>query len=327
MRLEALSAGAIFLSLNVYVITGGADFGGGVWDLLALGPRAGRQREVIARAIAPIWEANHVWLIAAIVLFFTAFPAAFATVTITLNIPLSLMLIGIVLRGSAFIFRSLTRERNQAYQRWSLVFAVSSMATPIMLGITIGAIASGRIKSADAPDLLRPWLAPFPLAVGLLALALFAFLAAVYLAMETQEPDLRGDFRKRAGLALGASAILAAACFWLARSGAPLLFQNMRHARWTTPLIAFTAALAAGSATALRKELCWLARLFSAATVSGVLWGWALAQYPYLVVPDFSLANTAAPASVLRPVLGVLVVGTALVTPAFVYLYAVFKRL
>ena len=327
MRLEVWAAVAIVLSLSVYALTGGADFGGGIWDLLAFGPRAGRQREVIARALAPIWEADHVWLIAAIVLFFTAFPTAFAAVTVSLNIPLSLMLIGIVLRGSAFIFRSLIGPRSRLYRRWSLVFAVSSAITPVMLGITIGAIMSGKIRSAGEPDFVRSWLAPFPLAIGLFFLTLVAFLAAVYLTLETDEPDLRGDFRRRAWLALGASAGLAGGCLYLAREGAPLIFENIRHARWAVPLLVLTTALGAGSAAALKKQLYWWARLFAAATVGGVLLVWALSQYPYLVVPDFSLANTAASTSVLRPMLAVFCIGLALVTPAFLYLYAIFKRL
>lgn len=327
MRLEDFIAGAIFLALNVYALTGGADFGGGVWDLMAFGPRAERQRDAITHAIAPIWEAHHVWLIVAIVLLFTAFPAAFAAIMVALNIPLSLMLVGIVLRGSAFIFRSLSAKHEQAYRRWSLVFAVSSTVTPVMLGVTIGAIMSGKIRPAAAPDFLHSWLAPFPLMVGFFALSLFAFLAAVYLTMEAKEPDLREDFRTRSWIALGVSAGLAAVCLWLARGGAPMISQNMRQTRWAGALIAVTAALAIGSAAALWKRRYGWARVLAAATVSGVLWGWALSQYPYVVVPDLVLTSAAAPASILRPVLATLVIGSALVTPAFLYMYAVFKRL
>ena len=247
--------------------------------------------------------------------------------TVSLHIPLSLTLIGIVLRGSAFIFRSLLGARSQAYRRWSLVFAASSAITPVMLGISIGAIMSGNIRVEGKLDFVRPWLALFPLAVGLFALALFAFLAAVYLTMETEEADLRGDFRRRAWLALGVSAGLGAACLCLARDGAAVIFERMRHARWTVPFILLTTALAASSILALGKRLYRSARLLAAAAVSGVLWGWALAQYPYLIVPDFTISNAAASAEVLRPVLGTLVIGAVLVAPAFAYLYAVYKRL
>jgi cytochrome d ubiquinol oxidase subunit II len=117
----------VFLLLGVavgaYVLTAGADFGGGVWDLLSRGPRATAQREAIARAIAPIWEVNHIWMIFVVVLLFTVFPDAFALVSVALHIPLVLVLVGIVLRGSAFVFRAYGMQPNEARERWGRVFA------------------------------------------------------------------------------------------------------------------------------------------------------------------------------------------------------------
>lgn len=315
----------MLLSLNAYVLTGGADFGGGVWDFLAFGPRAGRQRRLIAEVIAPIWEANHVWLIVVIVLFFTAFPTAFAAVAVALHIPLTAMLIGIVLRGSAFIFRSLTRTDDRAYQRWSRVFAVASAITPVMLGVIVGTVASGRVRLARPPDFFGPWLKPFPFAVGFFTLFLFAYLAAVYLTLEAPDPDLRGDFRRRAWLALALSAGAAVACLALAEAGAPPVFNSLRQAGWSKPLVALTSALAIGSAAALWKERYAWARVLAGATATGVLWGWALSQHPYVVVPDLTFAAAAAPASVLRPVLALLLVGAIIVAPAFACLYTVFN--
>src|SRR5437899_6266030 len=138
MTLADLVAGVIFLALNAYAVLGGADFGGGVWDLLALGPRRERQRELIAEAIGPVWEANHVWLILAIVLLFTCFPPAFARLGTLLHIPLSLVLIGIVLRGSAFTFWRYGADEAQHY--WGVVFAIASLITPLLLGAPPGAI-------------------------------------------------------------------------------------------------------------------------------------------------------------------------------------------
>src|SRR5439155_2863496 len=154
MTLPDLLAGTIFLALNAYAVLGGADFGGGVWDLLAFGPRKERQRELIAEAIGPVWEANHVWLILAIVLLFTCFPPAFARLGTLLHIPLSLVLIGIVLRGSAFTFwrygGSGGSHADLAQRRWGVVFAVASLITPLLLGTTAGAIASGGLPSASS---------------------------------------------------------------------------------------------------------------------------------------------------------------------------------
>src|SRR5690348_15560429 len=145
VTLADLLAGVIFLALNAYALLGGADFGGGVWDLLARGPRTERRRELIAEAIGPVWEANHVWLILALVLLFTCFPPAFARLGTRLHIPLSLVLIGIVLRGSAFTFwrygGGAHGDREQRH--WGVIFAVASLITPLLLGTTVGAIASG----------------------------------------------------------------------------------------------------------------------------------------------------------------------------------------
>src|SRR5262245_63905985 len=144
--LEALLlAGAVFIALNAYMLLAGADFGGGVWDLLASGPRRDRQRELIAHAISPVWEANHVWLILVVVLLFTCFPVVFSRVAVGLHIPLTLMLFGIVLGGSAFIFRSYDTHHDVAQRRWGRTFSIASLLTPFLLGVCVGAIASGRV--------------------------------------------------------------------------------------------------------------------------------------------------------------------------------------
>ena len=165
------------------------------------GPGATRQRELIAHAIGPIWEANHVWLILAIVLAFTCFPPVFARIMTVLHIPLSLMLVGIVLRGSAFTFRTYDDEHDAAQRRWGRIFSSASVLTPVLLGVCIGAVASGRVvaptQGGFAERFVEPWLTPFAFGVGLLTLALFAFLAAVFLTMETRDPELVEDFRRK----------------------------------------------------------------------------------------------------------------------------------
>src|ERR687886_2770697 len=201
-ELPDILAGVLALSLNAYVLLGGADFGGGVWDMLASGPRRNRQREVISHAISPIWEANHVWLILAIVLTFTCFPSVYARLGTVLHIPLTLMLVGIVLRGSAFTFRTYDSQHDAAQRRWGRIFSSASVITPILLGVSIGAVASGRIGremgGGFAARFVAPWLTLFGVSVGLLTLVLFAFLAAVYLTLESTDRELCEDFRKRA---------------------------------------------------------------------------------------------------------------------------------
>src|SRR5215212_266289 len=195
-QLAFLNGAILLLGVLLYALLGGADFGGGIWDLLAGGPRATEQRQVIAHAIGPIWEANHVWLIFVIVLVFTVFPPVFAALSIALYIPLSLALLGIVFRGAAFIFRTPARNVALGAGLWDRVFAIAS------------AVASGQIRLVSGmpvSDSWRTWLAPFPLVIGLLALATCAYLAAVYLTLETTG-ELQEDFRRRA---LGAGVFFA----------------------------------------------------------------------------------------------------------------------
>jgi len=332
MTLADVVAGIIFAALNVYALLGGADFGGGVWDLLATGPRKQRQRELIADAIGPVWEANHVWLILALVLLFTCFPTAFARLGTLLHIPLSLVLIGIVLRGSAFTFWRYGGHGDEEQRRWGVVFAVASLITPLLLGTTVGAIASGALGEAGSAKgegfvgtYVAPWLNPFALSVGLFALVAFAFLAAVYLTLEARERELQEDFRRRA---LGAGAALfvgAALALLLSLRYAPLVREGLIFAARAVPLHVLTAAAALTALGALWQRRWRLARLAAAAQVSLILWGWGLGQYPYVLPPDLTTAAAAAPDATLRLVLGGVMLGAVVLLPSLAYLFRVFK--
>jgi cytochrome bd ubiquinol oxidase subunit II len=333
-----LVAGCALLALTAYVLLGGADFGGGVWDLLAAGPRKRQQRALIAEAIGPIWEANHVWLIIVVVLLFTCFPAAFARLAVTLHIPLSLMLIGIVLRGSAFTFRSHygpghgeeSGPAARTSQHWGRVFAIASAGTPVLLGLCVGALASGALpvpgRAGFHATFVAPWLTPFGLGVGVLTLTLFAFLAAVYLTVEARDPALREDFRRRA---LGAAVAVCVAAFGtlgLALLGAPLMGRPLTTAPWATALHLATGAAAVTAIWALWRHRYRLARVAAAGQVCLILWGWALAQSPYLIPPDLTIRAAAAPRITLVLVLRALAVGALVVFPSLIYLLRVFKR-
>jgi cytochrome bd ubiquinol oxidase subunit II len=328
LPLETIIAGVMVGSLVLYALLGGADYGGGVWDLFAFGPRARAQRKLIAEAISPVWEANHVWLILVIVILFTAFPPAFAAIATALHIPITLLLIGIVLRGTAFTFRTYDVQRDDVQRRWSIVFSIASIITPILLGTTLGAIASGTIRvdnGAVTSGFFRSWLAPFPLAVGLFALALFAFLAAVYLTLEARERKLQEDFRMRAIMSGVAVGLLALTVFILAKTGAPTVRAGISRSWWALGLHLLTAIFATSAFVSLWTRRYRVARVCAAAQVTLILLGWAFAQFPHLVEPDLTISSAAAPQITLQLLLGALAAGAILLFPSYYYLLRIFK--
>jgi len=326
--LEHIIVILILLSLILYALMGGADFGGGMWDLLATGPRATRQREAIADAIGPIWEANHVWLILVIVLLFTAFPSGFAAMMTALNIPLTAMLIGIVLRGSAFVFRKYDSDSDAVQRRWSAVFGAASFFTPFFQGVIIGALATGRIRVVNGQvvtGFFAGWSTPFALGCGLFALGIFAFLAATYLTVETMhQPDLQNDFRLRAlwsGLML---APIAGAVFLTSKQGAPEMFDGLT--RWWAPLLlGWTSFFAIAALLALWLRRFAVARIAAAGQVALILAGWGLAQYPHLVTPDVTIDNAHAPEITLRLVVLAMGAGAFVLLPSLGFLFHLFK--
>jgi cytochrome d ubiquinol oxidase subunit II len=333
--LPEVVAAVMVIALNAYALTGGADFGGGVWDLLARGPGRAAQRTLIAEQIAPIWEANHVWLILVVVMLFTAFPAAFAALGIVLHIPLTLMLLGIVARGSSFVFRSYGAHDDASQRRWGRVFAVASIVTPVLLGTIVGAVVSGAAGAAaerlpkapagPAPSYasvyVAPWLAPFPLALGALALAMFAFLAAVYLA--AREPALRDAFRRRALWAEGAMFVTAFGALGVAGMTTPHVMTELM--RTDALVLQFAIAMSALAAIWAIAERRWrLARIAAAAQVSLILWGWVLVQAPYVLPPTMTIRDAAAPRVTLELLLGALAAGALILLPSLVYLFRTF---
>lgn len=328
MGLPEIIAGIMLIALTIYAVMAGADFGGGVWDLFASGPRAEKQRTLIHKAIGPIWEANHVWLILVIVLMFACFPPAFAAISIALHIPLSLMLIGIVLRGSAFAFRSYDDGSHERQKNWGRIFAAASFYTPIMLGVSLGAATGGNILIRDGTvvgGFFHHWLVPFPWAVGLFVLSVFSFLAAVYLCCEAPEPDLKEDFRIRALVAAIAVGITALTVIALARSGAPQLWQGLVDHWWAWVMQPVTAFFAVGTFYFLIQRRYERARTFAITQVVLIVLGWGAAEYPYLVRPEITVRSAAAPDHVLLLILIALLAGTVILIPSLVYLYRVFK--
>jgi cytochrome d ubiquinol oxidase subunit II len=315
-------------SLVLYVLLAGADYGAGFWDLLSSGPFKDEQKNLIANAIRPIWEANHVWLILILVLLFAGFPLAFGVIMTALCVPISLMLLGIVLRGSSFVFRAYSTLNSRTQRTYAYVFSASSSFTPIFAGIVLASLSNGRVVVAQDESLngyLFNWLNPFSISTGLFALALFAYLAAVYLAVEAPSAELRQTFRQRALAAGLASAVLVLVTFVLSgpyaqelRTG---LFENsLARIAEAGAAIFFLLGLAA-----LFRDRVRFARWMVAGFAVSIVVAWAAAQYPYLVRPNMTVFNSVLSANVVRDVLIALGAGVVVLFPSLALLLYVFK--
>jgi cytochrome d ubiquinol oxidase subunit II len=325
-------AEVLWLSLGggvvLYTLTGGPDLGAGVWNLLASGPRKARQREALHEAIAPIWEANHVWLIFIIVLMFSAFSRAFAVISIALHIPIALALVGIVFRGAAFAFHGYGIHTPRTRRRWDRVFSASSIITPVLLGNVAGALGTGDIRvsgSEVTSGFFAGWTTPFAWLVGGFTLSLFATLAAVYLAAEAEDPELEADFRRRALAAEVVAGVFAALCAWRASVDAPQLFDVLMNSPWTWFVQLSTAALALTTMALLVKRRARLARYTCALQATLVVVGWGLAMDGHFVLPDVSVMSAVSHAPALPVFAVTFALGAVLLVPAFWYLLRVFK--
>jgi cytochrome d ubiquinol oxidase subunit II len=312
----------------LYAVLGGADFGGGLWDLLAGGDRRGSApRALIDESITPVWEGNHVWLVFDLVIFWTAFPHAFAAVMTALALPLWLALAGIVLRGAGFAFRK--ELTTLSLQRAAgATFAFSSLMTPFFMGTVIGAIATGQVSANASHASLAAWTSPTSLLIGFLFVGACGYLAAVYL---TGEAARRGDqrmlayFTRRAqAAAIVAGALSLAALAELHGSDAALYARLTGRA---LPLV-IVAGLC-GLAVLVLLTAAWQAgvRVIAALGVAAVVWGWGVAQYPVLLPGTaVTLSNAGAPNSTLAAIVVLFVVAVVLVGPSFALLYSLQGR-
>ena len=329
MPLDLIAAAVLMVSLTVYLLTGGADFGAGFWELVARGERGKKERDLITKAIAPIWEANHVWLIVAIVLLSGAFPRVLAVLSTALHIPLLIMLVGISLRGAAFVFQHYGPDDPVFQRRWGVTFSASSAFTPLFLGITLGAAVSGSIRVSPQGDVktdfVREWLAPFPVAVGVLTVITCVFLSAVYLAAEARDAEIVEAFRRRALRSAVALGIAAFVVLWLSASHAPTIYRGLTAHALSWPFHLLTGGFAVGTLYALGKGKLHAARALAALQVLAIMAGLGMAQFPNLVTPDLTISNSAAPPEALRALLISTAVGLSLLAPSFTYLYWVFK--
>ncbi|WP_019819584.1 cytochrome d ubiquinol oxidase subunit II [Saccharomonospora saliphila] len=317
----------MWLALTCYVLLGGADFGAGLWDLIAGGAERGApQRDLIEESIGPVWEANHVWLIFVIVLCWTGFPLAFASVASTMYIPLTLAAVGIIARGAAFAFRKASTELEHR-RLFGAAFAGSSVLTPFFLGTVAGGIASGRVPAGIAGgDIVTSWWNPTSALAGGLAVVVSAYLAAVYLCADARRAGsarLVRQFRARAlvsGLVAGAMALGGIAVL---RLDAPALFGGLTST--ASPVVALSAVAGVASLVVLARGRYVLARICAASAVTMLLWAWAVAQYPVVLLPDTTIENASATPEVVRVSLIVTAVGAFVLIPSLVWMFRLFQ--
>jgi cytochrome d ubiquinol oxidase subunit II len=327
---ETIAVAAILIVvIAAYALFGGADFGGGVWDLVAGNPERGEEpRELIDESIAPVWEANHVWLIFILVLTWAGFPPAFGAVMTALFVPLSLSLLGIVLRGAGFAYRH-TAERLRMRQLTGATFAAASLITPFFMGTVVGAIVTGQVPANPTGNVLAAWTSPTAILTGFLFVAACAYISAVFLVLEARQrghPDLTRYFSLRAIAAGVVTGALAGGTFAELSTSAPYVYHRLTGiALWLVAI-----SIAAGIAVLAMLWLRWYHVLFLRATaaiaVVTVVFGWGLAQYPYLLPTSLTLAAGSAPTATLVALFVVTGLAVLLVVPGFAILYFLQQR-
>jgi cytochrome bd ubiquinol oxidase subunit II len=326
----AAAVGAILLAaITLYAILGGADFGGGLWDLLAGGDRRGRApRQLIDESITPVWEANHVWLVFALVIFWTGFPVAFAAVMNAVALPIWLAVGGIVLRGAGFAFRK--EARGVTLQRAAgAVFALSSLLTPFFMGTVIGAMAAGQIPADATRASLPAWTGATSLLIGFLFVGACGYLAAIYLIGEaTRRGDRRLEayFTRRAQAAGLVTGALSLATLAELHDSDPVLFRHLDGRALPLVIIAAVTGVAVVALlTAGRRPRG--ARLLAALGVAAVIWGWGVAQYPALLPgTPVTLGSAGAPHTTLVALVVLFVAVAVIVGPSFALLFALQGR-
>ncbi len=328
MDLADVPVALMLVGLAAYAVLAGADFGAGFWQLS--GGRGARDRELrehAHHAMGPVWEANHVWLIFVLVVCWTAYPVAFGSIASTLALALLIAGIGIILRGTAYALRSGAADFREQ-RRIELAFAASSILTPFAFGALIGGIASGRVPVGNAEgDLVTSWLNETSIALGFIAVATSAYLAAVYLAADAvrlDRPELELAFRRRALGAAVAAGVAAVAGLVVIRDDAPAIWDGLTSG---AGLVAVIVSLLAGLATIVLVlgRRYGPARVTAATAVAAVIAGWGLAQSPQFL-PGLTIEQAAAGRSVLVATIVALGLGALILLPSLGLLYSLLLR-
>jgi cytochrome d ubiquinol oxidase subunit II len=326
--MSTTAAVILFSAVTLYAMFGGADFGAGFWDLVAGGAKRGeRPREVIDHSIGPVWEANHVWLIFCFVVLWTTFPEAYASITLTLFVPLTLAALGIVLRGAGFAFRKAvfrTRDRRV----FGAAFAVSSVIVPYCLGTVVGGIASGRVPAGGkAGDPWDSWVNPTSIVAGLLAVSVAAYVAAVFLTWDARrlsDDTMVEYFRRRAVAAALVAGVVALVGLFVVRDDARYLFDGLTSRALPLVIVSSVAGLAA--LLLLRGRPRRGGRLVAVTAAGALVLAWGVAQWDYLLPETLTVSDGAAPDATIQAIVVATILAAIMVVPAFALLYVLDQK-
>jgi cytochrome d ubiquinol oxidase subunit II len=326
--MSTAAAIVLFVGIIAYAVFGGADFGAGFWDLIAGGAERGeRPRAVIEHAIGPVWEANHVWLIFVWVVLWTCFPVAYASITLTVFVPLTIAAFGIVLRGSGFAFRK-TVTRTSSRRNFGAAFASSSVLVPFCLGAVVGAIATGRIPAGGvAGDPWGSWINPTSILGGVMAVVMAAYLASVYLVWDARrlaDDEMVEYFRRRAVVSAVVAGVVAFAGIFVLHHDDPFLFSGLTSRG--LPAVIVSALCGLGSLVLLMRRRPHWARVLAAGAVATIVLGWGMAQWDYVLPQTLTVAQAAAPSGTIAGVLIATGLAVVLLGPSFVLLYTMDQR-
>lgn len=329
MTPELIVCGILLVAITLYAILGGADFGAGVWEFNTAMRSSDKERNLLNRAIGPVWEANHVWLIFALVLMFSAFPIAFAALCRALWIPLLLALLGIFARGVGFAFRAYAAGAIRQQVLFGAVFAIASTSTPFFFGACAGAIAGGLPLDENGKFLgnhLTAWITPLSIFCSFYAVGLCSYISAIFMSREAENEDdaeLTAIWRRRSlimGVILGIFSGVGLICVaW----SAPNLWQGFVSS--ALPLVAVSAATGFVSMACVWLATYQLAIGSASVTVASVILGWGVAQYPLIVPPTISVHSSKAPESVLWAMIFVIALGSLILVPSLGWLFYLFK--
>lgn len=326
--MSTAAAVILFIGIIGYSVFGGADFGAGFWDLTSGGTERGaRPREIIDHSIGPVWEANHVWLIFAFVVLWTSFPEAYASIWLTLFVPLTIAALGIILRGSSFAFRhALLRTRQR--RAFGAIFAVSSVLVPFCFGAVVGGIASGRVPDGgQAGDPVDSWINPTSILGGVLAVCATAFLSATYLVWDARrlgDDDMVEHFRRRA---LGAGVVCGVVAFagiFVLNADAEYLFDGLTSRG--LPLVLLSAICGIAAIALLIRHNHRGARLAAVGAVVSIIVGWGVAQWDYILPETLTVDDAAAPSGTISAVIVATICAVIFVFPAIGLLFALDQK-